>query len=327
MSGSGAFSHAPVMRDRIIELLAPAVAAAADPVVIDATVGLGGHTEHLLATYPDLIVIGIDRDPDALELAGRRLAPFGDRFVPFRSVFDDIDGALATVGADAAAGIVFDLGVSSMQLDSDERGFAYSRTTHLDMRMDPAGQVTADDVVNDYTAKELARVFQQYGEERFARRIATLIVQRRQDARITTTTQLADICEAAVPMPARRKGHPAKRVFQALRIEVNDELGALRAGLVNGVRALRPAGRIAVLAYHSLEDRIVKQTFASAAAPPVPHGMPVIPPEAQPFLTLITRGAEKPDDAEVSDNPRAGSARLRVAELVRPVPSHWQGVA
>lgn len=327
MSGSSGFTHDPVMRDRITELLAPSVTAAPDPVVIDATVGLGGHSEHLLATFPDLVVVGIDRDPAALASATRRLAGFGDRFVGFRSVFDDIEGALGAAGASAAAGIVFDLGVSSLQLDSDERGFAYSRTTHLDMRMDPAGQVTAEDVVNDYSAKELARVFQQYGEERFAHRIAARIVTRRETARITTTTELAQICDAAVPMAARRKGHPAKRVFQALRIEVNDELTALRAGLAHGIGSLRPLGRVAVLSYHSLEDRIVKQAFADGANTTAPPDMPVIPPDAQPYLRLITRGAEKPDDDEVAGNPRAASARLRVAELIRPVPPNRQVVA
>lgn len=324
MTDPGVFSHDPVMRDRITELLGPAILARPDPVVVDGTVGLGGHTENLLATYPQLTVVGIDRDPQALAMATERLRPFGARFVPYRAVFDDIVGALAAAGSDGAAGILFDLGVSSLQLDSDERGFAYSRSTFLDMRMDPAGQVTAQDVVNDYSPEELARVFRQYGEERFASRIAQRIATVRSTAPITTTTQLAQICEAAVPAAGRRKGHPAKRVFQALRIEVNDELAALRAGLENGVRALRPDGRIAVLAYHSLEDRIVKRAFASGAHPPVPPGLPVIPAEAMPFLHLVTRGAEQPAESEVGANPRAASARLRVATRVGPVPGSWR---
>lgn len=326
-SESSGFSHTPVMRDRITDLLAPAITASVPdgsrPIAVDGTVGLGGHTAHLLTTFPDLVVVGIDRDAQALDVARDRLMAFGDRFIPFHSVFDDVQGALAAASATSAAAVLFDLGVSSLQLDSDQRGFAYSRTTLLDMRMDTGSQVTAEDVVNEYSPEELARVFSQYGEERFAHRIARRIADRRAAARITTTTELADLCEAAVPMAVRRKGHPAKRVFQALRIEVNDELGALRDGLENGVRALAPGGRMAVLAYHSLEDRIVKRAFTSGAHPPVPARLPVVPDDAQPFLELITRGAEKPADQEVAINPRAASARLRVAALIRPVPSSW----
>lgn len=321
------FSHVPVLRDRITELLAGALATDPAGVVIDGTVGLGGHTEHLLQVFPDIRVVGIDRDHQALALATERLAAFGDRFVPFRSVFDDIPGALDAAAADRAAAVLFDLGVSSLQLDSDERGFAYSRDTLLDMRMDLHSQVTAEDVVNDYSPEELARVFQQYGEERFARRIARRIADQRSVGRITTTTELADLCAAAVPAAARRKGHPAKRVFQALRIEVNDELGALRLGVERGIRALRPDGRMAVLSYHSLEDRIVKQAFHSGAHPVVPPGLPIVPADLQPFLHLVTRGAEKPAEAEISANPRAASARLRVAALTRPVPPRWEVAA
>ncbi len=319
------FRHDPVLLDRITDLVAPAVAGGG--LLVDATLGLGGHTERLLREFPALHVVGIDRDPEALALATARLADFAPRFTPYRAVFDDIPGALAAAGADSTRGVLFDLGVSSLQLDSDARGFAYSRETSLDMRMDSADQVTAADVVNEYSTEELARVFSQYGEERFSHRIARRIVRERDTTPIVTTTQLADLVAAAVPEQGRRRGHPAKRVFQALRIEVNDELGALRRGLTAAVRATAPGGRIVVLAYHSLEDRIVKRAFAAGAHPPVPPGLPVVPPDARPFLRLVTRGAERPDAAEVAANPRAASARLRVAEVIGPVPPAWQAAS
>ncbi len=319
------FRHEPVMLSRITELLRPVLVPGG--LAVDATLGLGGHTERLLTDSSDLTVVGIDRDQQALELASRRLAPFGARFVPFHAVFDDIDGALAAADRDSAVAVLFDLGVSSLQLDSDERGFAYSRETSLDMRMDSGSQVTAEDVVNEYSPEELARVFSQYGEERFARRIARRIEESRTRHRILSTTELADIVAAAVPAAARRRGHPAKRVFQALRIEVNDELGALERGLTAAVHAVSPGGRIAVLSYHSLEDRITKRAFASGANPPVPPGLPVVPEQDLPFLSLVTRGAEKPGQDEVDANPRAASARLRVVEVVRPVPPGWRAAA
>ncbi len=318
---SGSFTHDPVLVGRIVELLAPA--ATDGGIVIDATVGLGGHSEALLASFPTITVVGVDRDPEALALASARLAGYGDRFVPFSSVFDDISGAVAAAGGNDAAAVLFDLGVSSLQLDSDARGFAYSRSTRLDMRMDPRSGVTAEDVVNDYSPGELEQVFALYGEERFARRIAHRIATERQQRRITTTDQLSAICDAAIPAAARRKGHPAKRVFQGLRIEVNGELDALRLGLEHSVRTLRPNGRVAVLSYHSLEDRIVKRAFAAGARPPVPAGLPVIPDDARPFLRLLTRGAEQASDSEVRDNPRAASVRLRAVQRILPIPPTW----
>ncbi|MFN8127027.1 MAG: 16S rRNA (cytosine(1402)-N(4))-methyltransferase RsmH [Candidatus Nanopelagicales bacterium] len=317
--------HVPVMGERICELLAPALSAGG--VMIDATVGLAGHTLLVLERFPDVRVVGIDRDPDALRIATERTAGFPGRFVPHAGVFDDIPVALAAAGADTAAAVLFDLGVSSMQLDSDRRGFAYSRETILDMRMDPTAPVTAADVVNGYDTEELARVFRQYGEERFAGRIARAIVAARSTAPVTTTTQLADLCDSAVPMAGRRRGHPAKRVFQALRIEVNDELGALRRALDVAVRSTRLEGRLAVLSYHSLEDRIVKRAFAAGAHPPVPAGLPVVPDSARPFLDLLTRGAEKPSDAEIADNPRAASARLRAVSRTGAVLPGWEVAA
>lgn len=319
------FRHEPVMLHRITQLLEPALTAGG--VAVDATLGLGGHTEALLTAAPELTVVGIDRDPQALELAARRLSRFGSRFVAWHAVFDDIEPALAAADTDSAVAVLFDLGVSSLQLDSDERGFAYSRETSLDMRMDSGSQVTAEDVVNEYSTEELARVFSQYGEERFAHRIARRIEQTRSRSRITTTTQLADIVAAAVPAAARRRGHPAKRVFQALRIEVNDELGALERGLTAAVHSVSPGGRIAVLSYHSLEDRLVKRTFAAGANPPTPPGLPVIPDQDRPFLTMVTRGAEQPTPQEVAENPRAASARLRVVQVVRSAPSGWRAAA
>lgn len=298
--------------------------------VIDATLGLGGHTELLLSSYPDIVVVGIDRDPEALALATTRLARFGPRFRAHHAVFDDIGGALAVAEAgasDSLRGVLFDLGVSSLQLDSDARGFAYSRDTLLDMRMDPRSGATAADVVNDYSTEELTRVFSQYGEERFSGRIARRIVAERVHTPITTTAALTSICDAAIPAAARRKGHPAKRVFQALRIEVNDELGALRGALDSCVRSVAVGGRIAVLSYHSLEDRLVKRAFAAGVSPSLPADLPVVPADRRPFLRLLTRGAEQAHESEVAVNPRAASVRLRAVERIGPVTSDWKASA
>ena len=317
--------HDPVFLDRICELLAPALADGG--VMIDATVGLAGHTTAVLERFPGARVVGIDRDPEALRLARQRTSAHPGRFVGHAAVFDDIEGALAAVEADTADAVLFDLGVSSLQLDSDRRGFAYSRDTVLDMRMDATAGVTAADVVNEYSTEELTRVFREYGEERFAHRIARAVVAARGRSPLRTTTQLAELCDNAVPLAGRRKGHPAKRVFQALRIEVNDELGALRVGLDRAVRATKVDGRVAVLSYHSLEDRIVKRAFAAGIQPPVPPGLPIIPDTARPFLRPLTRGAEKPTAAEIAANPRAASARLRAVHKIHPVIPGWEVAA
>jgi len=309
---SEAPAHVPVLLDRVVALLEPAVDGA-EATVVDATLGLGGHAEALLARFPSLRVVGVDRDPEALALAERRLAPYADRLTTVHAVYDAIPDLLNARGIDHVDGVLFDLGVSSLQLDRAERGFAYAQDAPLDMRMDSTAERTAADVVNTYDVDQLARVLREYGEERFARRIAERVVRVRSDQPLRSTAELVDIVRAAVPAAARRAGgHPAKRTFQALRIEVNGELDVLAHALPAAIDALRVGGRIVVLAYHSLEDRIVKRAFASRAHPEQLPGLPVPPPA--PGLRLVTRGAEKASDEEVARNPRASSVRLRAAE-------------
>ncbi len=323
--GEAADAHTPVMLARTVGLLESVAAAGA--VIVDCTLGLGGHSEALLRQLPEVRVLGIDRDPQALAMAAHRLAPYGGRFTAVRGTFDGADGFLDAAGIAAPAAYLFDLGVSSLQLDSDARGFAYARDTPLDMRMDPSSPMSAADVVNGYSAEELARVFSQYGEERHARRIAAAVVRRRRLAPIRTSGGLTEIVAQALPPGPRRSGHPAKRVFQALRIEVNDELGSLRGALAGAIRRVGVGGRIVVLSYHSLEDRIVKRMFASGTRVTAPRGLPVVPVEHQPFLTALTRGAETADADEAAANPRSRSVRLRAVAKSAPVPNHWREAA
>jgi 16S rRNA (cytosine1402-N4)-methyltransferase len=309
--------HVPVMLDRVLQLLDP-VLSQASAVVVDATVGLGGHASALLARHPELRLIGIDRDPDALGRSRHRLADHADRVTLVHGVYDSLPGVLRDAGIDHVAGVLFDLGVSSMQLDADHRGFSYSRETRLDMRMDPTSGPTAADVVNGYSVDDLARVLREYGEERFARRIAQAIARERAAAPLTSSQRLAELVRDAVPAATRRTGgHPAKRTFQALRIEVNDELGALERALPAAITALGLGGRLVVLAYQSLEDRIVKRTFAAATTSTAPADLPVEPEHSRPQLRLLTRGAEKASAAEIAANPRAASVRLRAVERIR----------
>jgi 16S rRNA (cytosine1402-N4)-methyltransferase len=313
-----ASSHAPVLTERVLELLAPAVADH-PALVVDATVGLGGHAEALLAAHPELTLIGLDRDPAALQSAAARLEPYADRLRLVHAVYDELPAVLAAVGRQDVDGALFDLGVSSMQLDEPTRGFAYAQDAPLDMRMDPTGGPTAADVVNSYPTAALARVLREYGEERFAGRIAVAIVRERVRAPFTSTARLAELVREAIPAAARRTGgHPAKRTFQALRIEVNHELDALRAALPAAIDALRVGGRIVVLSYQSLEDRLVKQALGEQSRDQTPLGLPVELPGHGPYLRLLTRGAEAPDPTEVAANPRSASARLRAAERIRP---------
>jgi 16S rRNA (cytosine1402-N4)-methyltransferase len=310
-------AHVPVMLERVLDLLEPAVSAAG-AVVVDATLGLGGHAAALLARHPDLRLIGIDRDPAALERSRARLAAHSERITLVHGVYDSIPEVLADAGIERVDGVLFDLGVSSMQLDSDERGFSYSRDTGLDMRMDPTTGPTAAEVVNTYSVEALARVLRKYGEERFARRIAQAIARERADAPFTSSQRLAELVRDSVPAATRRTGgHPAKRTFQALRIEVNDELGALERALPAAITALGMNGRLVVLAYQSLEDRIVKRTFAAATTTTAPADLPVVPESAQPRLRLIVRGSEQASPREIEANPRAASVRLRAVERVR----------
>jgi 16S rRNA (cytosine1402-N4)-methyltransferase len=305
------------MLRRCVEVLAPAVQSAGS-LVVDATLGMGGHSEALLTAFPTVRLIGIDRDPEALELAGRRLRPFGDRVTLVHAVYDEIADVVAGHGRGGVAGVLFDLGVSSLQLDEVGRGFAYSVDAPLDMRMDPTTGQTAADILNTYDARQLARVLREYGDEKFARRIAESVVREREREPFTTSARLVDLIRACIPAPARRTGgHPAKRTFQALRIEVNGELDVLRRAIPAAIEALRLGGRIAVLSYHSSEDRIVKQAIGDKSRSTAPPGLPVELPEHAPELRVLTRGAEAPDEQELQTNPRAASARFRAAERVR----------
>jgi 16S rRNA (cytosine1402-N4)-methyltransferase len=305
------------MLDRVLDLLEPA-AQRPSAVVVDATVGLGGHAAALLARHPDLRLIGIDRDAEALRRSGARLAAHSDRVTLVHGVYDSLPDVLAAAGVERVDGVLFDLGVSSMQLDADERGFAYSRDTGLDMRMDPSAGRTAADVVNTYPVADLARVLREYGEERFALRIARAIDRERAVAPLESSARLAELVRDAVPAATRRTGgHPAKRTFQALRIEVNDELGTLERALPAAITALRLGGRLVVLAYQSLEDKIVKRIAVAGSTSSAPPDLPVIPETAQPQLRLLTRGAEHASPAETTDNPRAASVRLRAVERIR----------
>ncbi|HTI78018.1 MAG TPA: 16S rRNA (cytosine(1402)-N(4))-methyltransferase RsmH [Mycobacterium sp.] len=323
-SNSGAeHGHVPVLLDRCVELLTPALTRTntdgEGAVLIDATLGAGGHTERFLTELPGLRVIGLDRDPNALRIAGERLARFGDRVMLVRTRYDGIGGVLAETGYGTSQvhGILFDLGVSSMQLDRTERGFAYSVDAPLDMRMDPDAELTAAEVVNTYDEKTLSRVLREFGEERFASRIAKQIVRRRAQRPFTTTGELVELLYQAIPAPARRTGgHPAKRTFQALRIVVNGELDSLRDALPAALTALAPGGRIVVMAYQSLEDRIVKNQFAAATASRTPQGLPVELPGHGPEFVALTRGAERAGADEIESNPRSASVRLRALEKV-----------
>ena len=308
--------HVPVLLDRVMDLLAPSVMGDR-PVLVDATLGLGGHTEEMLNRFPDVHVIGIDRDPEALARAKARLADFGDRVTFAHAVYDEIADVVAEAGFSSVNGVLFDLGVSSMQLDLAERGFAYAQDAPLDMRMNPEDELSAADILNTYDATELAKVLRYYGEEKFAKRIAEAVVAARATEPFTNSARLVDLIRDSIPQAARRTGgNPAKRTFQALRIEVNDELGVYRRALPASLEVLAPGGRVVVLAYHSLEDRITKHEFARATTTDVPRDLPFVPEGHEAKFKLITRGAEVATPAEIEDNSRARSVRLRVVERV-----------
>jgi 16S rRNA (cytosine1402-N4)-methyltransferase len=313
----GAQGHVPVMLDRILALLGPALSAPSDEHVffVDATLGLGGHSAAVLEAHPRVTLIGLDRDTTAIERAGRRLEAYSDRIHLVHAVYDELPRVLADLGISGVHAVLFDLGVSSPQLDEAERGFAYSYDAPLDMRMDRTQELTAEQVVNTYSASDLTRILRDYGEERFARRVAQAIVRERGRAPLTSTSKLV---RDATPAASRRTGgHPGKRTFQALRMEVNAELTALANAVPAALDALVVGGRIAVLAYHSLEDRIVKRAFAEHTTDTTPPGLPVPLPDLQPRFRLLTRGAEHPSDEETTSNPRAASARFRAAERIR----------
>ncbi len=318
------FGHVPVLLDRCVELLTPALTRrhpdGSGAVLVDATLGAGGHSERFLADLPGLRVIGLDRDPNALQIAGDRLRRYADRFTAVRARYDDIASALAECGypaTESVDGVLFDLGVSSMQLDRTDRGFSYSADAPLDMRMDPDLPLTAADILNTYEPGALTRILREFGDERFASRIAAQIVRRRQWQSFSRTGELVELLYDAIPAPARRTGgHPAKRTFQALRIAVNGELESLRAALPAALAAAAPDGRVLVMAYQSLEDKIVKSVFATATASRTPDRLPVELPGHEPEFEALTRGAERADVIEVERNPRSTAVRLRAVQRV-----------
>jgi 16S rRNA (cytosine1402-N4)-methyltransferase len=308
--------HSPVLLNRVLDLLSPSLTEPGS-VVVDATLGLGGHAEALLTEFPDVHVIGIDRDPVALDRARTRLEPFGDRVTYAQAVYDEIGEVVSAAGYDHVAGVLFDLGVSSMQLDLADRGFSYSQDAPLDMRMNPDDELTAALVLNTYSAQDLARVLRNYGEEKFAKRIAEAVVAQRENEPFTTSARLVDLIRDSIPQAARRTGgNPAKRTFQALRIEVNDELGALTRALPAALDALEVGGRVVVLAYHSLEDRLTKQAFARVTRSNAPRDLPIVPVEMLPKFKLVTRGSEQAAEEEIAANRRAQSVRLRAVERI-----------
>ncbi|MDQ3615894.1 MAG: 16S rRNA (cytosine(1402)-N(4))-methyltransferase RsmH [Actinomycetota bacterium] len=310
--------HVPVLLDRVVALLAPSLRDS-DSVLVDATLGLGGHTEAVLSRCPHAHVVGVDRDAHALEQSRRRLRSHAGRLSLVHAVFDEIGTVLADLGYREVNGILFDLGVSSMQLDVRERGFAYAEDAPLDMRMDDTAGLSAADVLNTYSGPELTRILRSYGEERFARRIAESIVRERKREPFDRSGRLVELIRAAIPAAARRTGgHPAKRTFQALRIEVNDELSVLRRALPAAIAAIAVGGRVVVMSYHSLEDRLVKAAFVEQTRSDLPPDLPFVPPGHEPQLRLLTRGAEKASGQEIQQNPRAASVRLRAVERVRP---------
>lgn len=309
--------HTPVALNYAIEMLSPALTGAS-PVMVDGTLGLGGHTEAFLEKFPNLTVIGIDRDEKALELASTRLARFGDRARFAHAVYSEILEVIQSEGFDSVDAVLLDLGVSSMQLDEADRGFAYSFDAPLDMRMNQAVGITAAEVLNTYSESELATIFKEFGEERYSKQIAKAVVLRRKDEVFTSSADLAALVSKIVPyIPGKTTGHPAKRVFQALRVEVNGELEILKETIPAALEALRVGGRILVMSYHSLEDGIVKAALVRAATSLTPIEMPIELPEHAPIVRMLTKGTAVASDAEKLTNPRAASVRMRAAEKIR----------
>jgi 16S rRNA (cytosine1402-N4)-methyltransferase len=315
--GAAAAGHVPVLRDRVIELLQPALGAPG-AVLVDATLGRAGHASAILSRHPGLSLIGIDADATAIAESRALLTEFAGRITLVQAVYDELPQILARLGVPAVQGVLFDLGVSSPQLDNPDRGFSYAQDAPLDMRMNQSAPLTAADVLNTYPAEQLARVLREYGEERFARRIADAVVRERARSPLTSSARLTEIIRESIPAPARRTGgNPAKRTFQALRIEVNHELDALYRALPAALDAIAVGGRIVTLAYHSLEDRAVKRALAEGAADKTPPGLPVPLESSRPEFRLLTRGAERAPAEETAANPRSAPARLRAAERIR----------
>ena len=309
--------HISVMRDRCVELLSPSIISSANPVVVDATLGLGGHSEALLQKFSHLTVIGIDRDPQALAKASTRLAPFGDRFKSAHAIFDQLSEVIESFGITEVNGVLFDLGVSSMQLDEGSRGFSYSHDAPLDMRMDQSRGITASEIINTYQPGELVRILRVYGEEKFATRIVENIVKERAIAPMNSTIQLATLVKNSIPAATRRTGgNPSKRTFQALRIAVNDELGAIERAIPQALERIIIGGRVVVMSFQSLEDRIIKEHFAEASTSKSPRELPIELPQYAAKFKLVFNSSEKPTESEIEENSRAASTRLRAIERV-----------
>lgn len=309
--------HISVMLDRCVELLSPSIEKSKNPVIVDATLGLGGHTEALLQKYPTLTVIGIDQDEIALERAHKRLAVFGDRFKSSFCNFDQIEQVIQEYGFFHISGALFDLGVSSIQLDELNRGFSYSQDAPLDMRMDQSKGLTAAEIVNTYAPGKLVQILRAYGEEKFATRIVEKIVKEREREPFNSTLRLASIVKESIPAATRRTGgNPAKRTFQALRIEVNDELGAITRALPITLKLLEIGGRVVVLSFQSLEDRIVKDLFVEVSTSKCPRNLPVELPQFAAQFKIVSKSGETPQESEVEANPRSQSVRLRAIEKV-----------
>lgn len=317
--------HQPVLLDDCVNLVAPALQHEG-AVAVDCTLGLAGHSTAFLKAAPQARLIGIDRDSEALALATERMVQEGlsDRFTPVHAAFDQLDQVLADQGVERVDAVFMDLGLSSLQIDETDRGFSYSHDAPLDMRMDVSQNLTAERILADYDMASLIRVFREYGEERFARQIAREIVSRRTQAPFTTTGQLNALVEDVVPKAHRPAGNPAKRVFQALRIEVNGELDKLSSTLPQAANRLQVGGRLVVESYHSLEDKTVKSFMAQGLKIDAPANLPIVPDDAQPFFRELTRGAIKADDEERQRNPRSASVRLRAVELSRRIPERWR---
>lgn len=317
--------HQPVLLDECVELMAPALRAPG-AVAVDCTLGLAGHAVAFLQAAPQATLIGIDRDAEALALATKRMERMGlaDRFVPVHAAFDEVGRVLDGRGIRAVNAVFMDLGLSSLQIDETERGFSYSHDAPLDMRMDISQSLTAREVLATYDERALASIFMRYGEERYARQIARRIVRERQAHPLESSAQLSALVDDVVPQVHRPSGNPAKRVFQALRIEVNGELEKLACTLPQIALRLAPHGRLVVESYHSLEDRTVKTFMSQGLKVDVPADMPVVPADARPFFSELVRGALKAGEEEIARNPRSASVRLRAVELVRPIPARWR---
>ena len=310
-------AHTSVMLDRCITLLAPAIEKSPSPVVVDATLGLGGHSFALLEKFPQLRIVGLDRDESAISIAQERLASFTNRVTIIHAVYDEMPNVLDGLGLTSVDGILFDLGVSSLQLDRAERGFSYAQNAPLDMRMDQSRGMTAQEVLNSYSRNDLIRVIREYGEEKFATRIVDNIIEAREKNELQTTTDLADLVKRSIPAPARRVGgNPAKRTFQALRIEVNQELAVLERAIPRAMDRLAIGGRMVVMSFQSLEDKIVKRFFATATESLTPRGLPVEIASLAAKFQLVFRGSEKASEQEIIENSRAQSVRLRAIERV-----------